>query len=105
MHPEQDKGPCSPSTLPQDPLGGMRIVDHLRGEVEAHRRPPREVVTGPARIAAGGEGVGSGRRTSNGGAYPGLGAVGPKCSASRTPSQGAMGCGGRKRCWPQGGAA
>ena len=56
MHPEQDKGPCSPSALPQDPLGGMRIVDHLRGEVEAHRRPAGEVVTRPARIAAGGEG-------------------------------------------------
>src|SRR3954454_9321184 len=48
---------------------------------------------------------GSGSKTSYGGAYGGLGTVGPYSVAGRTPSQGSGGSGAAKRRRPNGGAA
>src|SRR5438067_1487201 len=49
--------------------------------------------------------AGSGRIASKGGKYGGLGTVGPKLNASRTPFHRSTGWGGLKRLAPKGGAA
>ena len=49
--------------------------------------------------------TGFGSSASNGGGYPGMGAVGPWVTASRTPVHGATGSGARKRRSPTGAAA